>query len=646
MRISVIVTIATTFTAAAALSVVAAGFAVSEIEDASRAQVRDAFIRQNIGWTEVKTDGLQVYLAGTAPTEAARFRALSVAGTVVDATRVIDQMAVQEAEGVAPPAFAIEILRNGQGLSLIGLVPETLDRDALISDIAAATGGAEVTDLLETADYAPPETWDAALDFAVRSLGNLPRTKISVNADRVAITAMAASMADQRRLETALARSAPDAVRLALDISAPRPVITPFTLRFVLDARGARFDACSADTEEARDRILSAAGNAGLQTKAECTIGMGVPSPRWAKAAELAIAAVDDLGGGSVTFTDADIALRAPQGTPQDRFDDVVGGLESALPEVFALNATRPEPPAETEPETPEFIATLSPEGQVMLRGQLSTAQLRQTAQSFAKARFASDAVHMSARVAEGLPRDWSARVLVGLESLSHLAQGAVTVTPDHIGVKGRTGDRSAGQKLSALLSDTLGGEAHFAIDVRYDEAFDPIAQIPTPAECQARLAAAQDERKIGFAPGSAEIDAGSVATMDRIADILKDCGDLRMEIAGHTDSQGGEEMNRNLSLGRARAVLEELRLRRVLISRIDAQGYGESTPIADNATAEGREQNRRIEFRVVRPDPVTDDDAADDTASDTALDPAGQTENTGAGSRANTQDETADEQD
>ena len=209
---------------------------------------------------------------------------------------------------------------------------------------------------------------------------------------------MAESVADQRLLETDLARKSPDDVRLALDISAPRPVITPFTLRFVSDDRGARFDACSADTEEARDRILGAAGRAGLQDKAECTIGMGVPSPRWAEAAELAIAAVDELGGGSVTFTDADVALRAPEGTPQDRFDDVVGGLETALPEVFALKATRPEPPADTETEVPEFIATLSPEGQVLLRGQLGSAQLRETAQSFAKARFASEGAHVGAR--------------------------------------------------------------------------------------------------------------------------------------------------------------------------------------------------------------------------------------------------------
>jgi len=213
MRLSVIFTITTTFATAAALSVVAAGFAVSKIENASRVEVQNAFDREGMGWTEVETDGLQVHLAGTAPTEAARFRALSVAGTAVDATRVIDQMLVAEAEGVAPPPFALEILRNESGVSLIGLVPETLDRERLIDDIAKATGDARVADLLETADYPASAGWNDAMGFAIRALGDLPRSKISVSASRVAITAMVDSAADQRRLESDLARSSPSGSR-------------------------------------------------------------------------------------------------------------------------------------------------------------------------------------------------------------------------------------------------------------------------------------------------------------------------------------------------------------------------------------------------------------------------------------------------
>jgi len=72
------------------------------------------------------------------------------------------------------------------------------------------------------------------------------------------------------------------------------------------------------------------------------------------------------------------------------------------------------------------------------------------------------------------------------------------------------------------------------------------------------------------------------------------------MEIAGHTDSQGREEMNLNLSQSRADAVLNGLLARSVLVSNLTAQGYGESQPIASNETEAGREQNRRIEFRLL----------------------------------------------
>ena len=637
MRLSTLLTIGGVFASAGALCVLAAGFAVSAIEDGSRRAVRDALDARGMHWAEVGTDGLQVFLAGTAPTEAARFAALSVAGSVVDAARVLDQTVVEEGEAIAPPEFAIEILRNERGVSLIGLVPATLDRHQLMADISEATQGAPVADLLDAADYPAPASWRPALRYAVRSLGLLPRSKISVSAERVEITAMVDSAGEKRRVETELARRSPEDVRLALDISAPRPVITPFTLRFVIDERGARFDACSADTEEARERILRAAGRAGLDGRADCVIGMGVPTPQWARAAEEAIAALARLGAGSVPFSDADIALLAEPGTDQALFDDVVGALEVALPEVFALDATLPPLPDESAPAVPEFIATLSPEGQVLLRGRLDSAQTRDMVTSFAQARFAAGAVHVTARVAEGLPRDWTVRVLLAIEALSHLENGAVTVTPEFLDVTGKTGRKSAGSEIAQLLADRLGGTEKFTLDVAYHEQLDPVASLPTPEECEARIAEVQGERKIGFEPGSARIDGAGAAILDRIAEILKECGEIRMEVAGHTDSQGREEMNAQLSLERARAVLDELRLRRVLTSSLEAKGYGESRPIAENDTEEGRETNRRIEFRLIRPETVPE--------VQTGLESLEDTEDEGAATATASQDPAPDEQ-
>ena len=137
---------------------------------------------------------------------------------------------------------------------------------------------------------------------------------------------------------------------------------------------------------------------------------------------------------------------------------------------------------------------------------------------------------------------------------------------------------------------------------VDFDVAYlDPVAAMPTPDECIAEITAIQGERKINFEPGSATVDADSRGILDDLAEVLKLCGPLRLEIAGHTDSQGREEMNERLSQERANTVLSELRMRRVETGNFLSKGYGESTPIADNDTEEGREANRRIEFQLIR---------------------------------------------
>ena len=608
MRLSALLSITLTFAAAAVVSLLAANFSVKLIEENSEIGVRDALDASGMTWAEVEADGLQVTLAGVAPTEAIRFRALTTAGTVVDAARVIDDMAVEAQAAIAPPRFSAEMLRNEAGVSVIGLIPASTDREATIASFNAMVDVDNVADLLETADYPVPEGWQLAMDFAVNAMALLPRAKISVAAGTVEITAIADSEKAKTEMERTIQRNTPSGLNVSLNISAPRPVITPFTLRFEKDAEGARFDACSADTERARRVIVDAAVAAGALGDQRCTVGMGVPTPQWSKAVNMAISAVSDLGGGSVSFADADITLLAAPGTQQSDFDRVVGELENALPEVFALNATLPQL-ADPNAGPPEFTATLSPEGQVQLRGRMESAAARDLADSYAKARFGSNKVYTATRVTEDLPAVWSQRVLTGLEALSGLSNGALRVTPDTISLTGNTGNPDASAEIATLLAGKLGEGAAYDVDVTYQEKLDPVLGLPTPLECEAELAQVQTVRKISFEPSSATIDEGSLETMDDIAAILERCGAIPLEIQGHTDSQGREVMNQELSQSRAESVLNELRARRVLTGSFTAKGYGEARPIQDNDTEAGREANRRIEFRLIRPDTVEDVD-------------------------------------
>ncbi len=601
MRLSSLILNAFVFVGAGILSVVAAGYSVTLIEETSEITVREALDRSELVWAEVQADGLQVTLSGIAPSEAKRFSALSTAGTIVDAARLIDQMEVEAIAELAPPRFSAEILRNDAGLSVIGLIPGKEERDRLIDEFSEIADDAPVTDLIETADFPAPEGWDDAVSFALKAVERLPRSKISVSAGTVSVTAISDSAEERQRLERDLNRSAPPGLRVAINIAAPRPVITPFTLHYVVDENGGRFDACSADSEKTARQIMNAAQQAGLAKAVPCKIGLGIPSPDWSQAVGMSLSALSELGGGSVTFSDADVTLTAAEGTAQGLFDRIVGELENDLPAVFALYATLPV--TETrELGPPEFVATLSPEGQVQLRGRVNDENLRRVAESFAQAAFGSDAVRVGARIDPDLPQDWAVRVLAGLEALSSLSNGAVTVTPTKVTVTGNTGDKAANADIATLLAEKLGQQGRFRIDVAYQEKLDPVAGLPTPEECEAEIAQIVAASKITFEPGNATIDAGALGTMDDIAEILKLCGALRLEIQGHTDSQGRESMNLQLSQARAQSVLNELRARRVLTSTYSAKGYGETRPIADNKTEDGREANRRIEFRLIRP--------------------------------------------
>lgn len=589
------------FAIALLLSIGVAVLAALRIEDRTTDAVAFAMREEGLGWVGVSADGLQVQLSGTAPDEAARFRALSRAGAIVDADRIVDTLEVAVADSVAPPRFSVEMLRNGDGISLIGLVPEETGREAVAEGIASVTSGVEVANMIETASYPVPEGWQEALDFGLQALTRLPRSKISVFDGRVVVEAVSDSPEERESFVRALERARPDGLDVVLDISAPRPVITPFTLRFVRTATDARFEACSADSEATRARILRAARNAGLTGPERCDVGLGMPSPQWAQAVETALAALAEFETGSVTFSDADVTLIAGEGTPQALFDRVIGELDAALPEVFSLHSMLPEVENDGDGDgPPSFVATLSPEGYVQLRGRLPDDRVEAAVLAFARSRFGSDDTYLATRDDEGLPEGWPARVLAGLDALSRLSNGSVTVHPDLVTVRGNTGDTGTVSVISRLLSDQLGENANFEIDVTYQETLDPAANIPTPEECVARIGAVVEETKISFDPGSVEINEASGLVLDRIAEILPDCRQARMEIAGHTDSQGREEMNLNLSQARADAVLNGLMARGVLVSNLSAQGYGEAQPIADNDTEEGREINRRIEFRLL----------------------------------------------
>lgn len=101
------------------------------------------------------------------------------------------------------------------------------------------------------------------------------------------------------------------------------------------------------------------------------------------------------------------------------------------------------------------------------------------------------------------------------------------------------------------------------------------------------------------FRVDSAVLSQQSMSSLDRFAEVMREYPKTAILIQGYTDSTGSEQHNMQLSQRRAQSVHNHLALRQVDQSRMEAIGYGEGYPVADNSTPQGRELNRRVSILV-----------------------------------------------
>ena len=104
----------------------------------------------------------------------------------------------------------------------------------------------------------------------------------------------------------------------------------------------------------------------------------------------------------------------------------------------------------------------------------------------------------------------------------------------------------------------------------------------------------------IFFPTNKFDLDPKSQIELDRLVQLLKDNPTVKIEISGHTDNVGKPADNLKLSNSRAQTVVNYLISKGIAAQRLFAKGYGETKPVADNKTEEGRAKNRRTELRVV----------------------------------------------
>jgi OOP family OmpA-OmpF porin len=556
-----------------------------------------------LSWLEVSTDGTRVIVSGFAPDEANRFIATSKISSIINSERIIDQIIVKKQITPSTIEYVLEILRDDNHISVIGFVPTNLQSKKLIAKLKVIAKDLEVRNLLEVSSFPITDAWKKTLDYAIASVELLPNSKISIAKEEIWISALSESIDDKIRIENQLTSLDPGFFKLHLDIQSPRPLIQPFSLRFTMDESGASLDKCSASDEYSKVIILSAMIKLGVDKESDCEIGIGVPAESWMDAVIIAATYVKEFKIASLTFENHNVSLVVSGNTGNDKFENIIDKLKKALPNEFQVAATLQPVLTKEIDNTNTFTVIKSLDGVVELKGFLNDHTAEIAVRSYASSIFGSNNINDSLRLSDKLPQNWPIQVLTGLEVVGLLDHGSLIIEPNTILLEGKSANPEIKSIVSEILSKKLGNDILYTLKLEYDEQLVPKPIGLDAKKCVLDINNVIETLGIEFAPGEIVLQKSSNDTLRNMADIMQTCYMVPMEIGGHTDSQGRKSLNLSISQARAEAVMDSLLSYDILTGNLIAKGYGESTPIADNKTSEGRNKNRRIEFTLIMND-------------------------------------------
>ena len=570
------------------------------IERTTLAKASAALTLADREWVSLSADGLKLRISGVAPNPNAHAAALFRIESSISSQWIDDATAV----ALAPPRPLVHprlyAVRQGDTLSLIGSVPEP---SVLLRRITDTMPDVTITNMMKRQEETDPN-WPRLTRIAIAALESSRQASVFL-ADRSDVVIFADTHDRKLQIDESLRPLLPHDLPLDLIIEAPRDRVPTFRFRLKTDAEAATLKTCHVETLADRQRLMTLLAEQFTSVTGQCDIALGAPNADWPEIVAASIDALFDLGGGEIDLFGTQARLMPHEAASEGIVDAVVDAFSSRLPDPYALELILPQTTADSlaEQNRYNFVAKKAADGETHIRGVIPDLATRRATRAYAEAILGGKPTTVLV-TDETTPLTVIEDALIGLRCLSLLHSGELTVSQTSLALAGISVDQGTERAIEARLARGLQGR-YFRLDITYDP------QVLAPPEplsdqaCLARIRTAAGSRKISFRPGSAELTLDSIVTLKSVAEAMKDCTHIPFEVAGHTDSQGREEMNLRLSQQRAETVIDALLERRIATRNLTARGYGESDPIHDNSTPEGREKNRRIEFNLLT-DPPT----------------------------------------
>jgi len=470
-------------------------------------------------------------------------------------------------------------------LRLSGSVPSIAARDNVLAMAKEAAAGKAVVDNLAYAT-GEPNGFEAIVAYGLAEAAKLDDGSFSLVDTGYSISGAAATL---EVFEAAIAatRRLPAGLVLARANILP-PEIKPYRWDANSDGRSvtlsglAPSEAMRGDIAGAADRLFP-----GRTIVNRMAIARGAPNGDFLRAAASALTELAKLTDGVASMTDAQLSIRghAPAAVTNEA---VTASARASLPPPFTVGVV--------DIISPYMLKIAKGGGRVVLTGFAPNDAARADLAAAAKAAFFGENVESELRTRSDAPARFVDALKALLPSFSRLASGSLTAedtvfTVEGLAIYGKAADQIKAELAGAIARGFKLGDVTIGV-------------IPLPPtievnQCQPAFDGLLAKGRVLFDTGSADLSKESLALLDHLIEVAQRCREASIEVAGHTDSAGNPALNLDLSKRRAESVTTYMGESGIDMTRITSAGYGETKPIASNDTAEGRAQNRRIEFVV-----------------------------------------------
>lgn len=310
----------------------------------------------------------------------------------------------------------------------------------------------------------------------------------------------------------------------------------------------------------------------------------------WPEAMKVAVYGVNQLANGQATLSDTTYTIKGKALTDASYKLAVNTGKTILSKGIKSVNVKVSRPPI--SPYKWQYSRT-GESRKAALSGHVPSGKLANANEKQISDALGTDAkIYNVLKIGSGDPRGFAAATSVAINTASRLVDGRATIVDTNVFVKGEALTQNAAIETRRQIENSLppGFTGKHEITVR---------KAPVIKDCPTEVSKVFVSNSIKFEIASDKINDVSRGLLDRLAAVSKACRSSLLTIEGHTDADGGEVYNQELSEARAKTVRSYLAFNGYLLGNLKTVGYGESKPIAPNDTQAGKALNRRINILV-----------------------------------------------